>query len=96
MLKLAPLILILAVLPAKAEDAALSACALKAGELLPRVPGLTITKSSARASPRSTKDGTTLLVVDMDFRAAGQDHRKSYMCGVVSDGTAMIISEWKD
>lgn len=96
MLKLAPLILILAVVPAKADDAALSACALKAGELLPRVPGLTVTKSSARPSPRTSKNGSTTLVVDMDFAAAGQNHRRSYLCAVIPNGAATILSEWKD
>jgi hypothetical protein len=65
-------------------------CILRAAQILPNIPGLTITASRTKDPPQGTKPrkDTRFLSVEIDVRAAAQDVTFSYLCGL-SRGTAI-------
>jgi hypothetical protein len=62
------------------------ACIIDAAQKLPNIAGLQIKKSSATVDAKDSKPGTTFWQVDIDFAAAGQDVRWSFLCVILPDG----------
>lgn len=69
---------------ASAEDDK-KACIVDAAQKLPVIAGLQIAKATAAANTH-LKGGEMVWQVDIDFSAAGQDVRWTYLCVMMPDG----------
>lgn len=76
---------LLSIVAVHAEPSASAACIIESSSYLPRVPGLVIKSTGTRpAAPIQGASSTTL--VDVDFVAAGQAARWTFLCALTPNG----------
>lgn len=73
------------------DDPDSKACALKAAESLPKIPGLVIkgSRTAVQPQPANWSSPVPPIVIDMDIVAAGQNETYSYLCATGPAGTVV-------